>query len=195
MMGMPLEPPPEEPPEPRPDAPPPQPVEPEGPPEHLEKRIKAAVVYSPSVAMWAPVEYFDHLGPIMIMYGQKEERLREQLPARAAYTYECLLGPKWSVEFIRAHGMTFCNTATIRAAGLPSQARTVYAVHRMIGQYATLMFDLHVRGRMSAASELTAARAKKDATWVKSFKAEPKRIPRPAEPPPPPTPQYEQPKR
>ena len=186
MMGMPLEPPPEEKDKPAaPAEPPVEPAEPKGPPEHLDKRIKAAVLYSPPVSMWAPVEYFDLTGPIMVMYGEKEEDLRKDLPAPASYAYDTVLGPKWSVEFRRAHGMTFCNTATIRAAGMPSQVKTVYAVHRMIGQYATVMFDLHVRGRMSAASELTAAQAKKDTTWVKTFKAEPKRLPRPAVPPEP----------
>ena len=153
--------------------------EPARPADGTDKRIKAAVLYSPTVSMWQSEEFYDLATPVMVMYGEKEAQLRKQLPARAAVAYENLLGPKWSVEIRRAHAMTVCNTATIRAAAMPSQTRAVYAQHRMIGQYATVMFDLHVRGRKSAATELTEAQAKRDTAWIKALKVETVRQSRP----------------
>ena len=101
------------------------------------------------------------------------------LPAPSAVVYEYLLGPKWSVELRLGHAMTVCNTETIRAAGMPSQTRTVYAQHKMIGQYAMAMLDLHVRGQAPAAERLSEAQAKKDTTWIKGLKVETTRQPRP----------------
>ena len=147
--------------------------------DHAEPRIKAAVLFSPTVSMWEPEQLYDLATPVMCMYGEKEADLRKDLPAPAAVAYEAFGGPKWSVELRRGHGMAVCNTATVRAAGLPSQVRTFYALHKMIGAYSEAMFDLHVRGQKFAADRLTADRAKRDTAWVKSVTSQPVRQPRP----------------
>jgi len=146
--------------------------------DHTDKRIKVAVLYSPTVAMWDAEELYDLGGPVMFMYGQKEEQLRRQLPAPAAIAYETVLGPKWSVELKLAHGMTVCNTATIAAAALPSQKATVYAQHKMIGRYVGAMFHIHIGGLKITPAQFQAA-AKQDAKWIKSLKMETTRLPRP----------------
>jgi len=147
--------------------------------DHTEKRIKAAVLFSPTISMWEPEQLYDLTAPVMCMYGEKEADLRNDLPAPAAVAYEAFLGPKWSVELKRGHGMAVCNTATVRAAGLPSQVRTFYALHKMIGNYSEAMFALNVRGQKFAAERLSPAQAKKDAAWVKGVKSQTVRQPRP----------------
>ena len=147
--------------------------------DHAEKRIKAAVLFSPTISMWAPEQLYDLTTPVMCMYGEKEADLRKDLPAPGAVAYEAFGGPKWSVELRRGHDMAVCNTATARAADLPSQVRTFYALHKMIGTYSEAMFDLHVCGRKFAADRLSPAQAKKDTAWVKSVKSQPVRQPRP----------------
>jgi len=147
-------------------------------PDHTDKRIKVAVLYSPIVSMWDPQEFYELGGPVMFVYGEKEEQLRLQLPPPAAIAYDAALGPKWSVELKRAHAMTICNTTTIAAADLPSQKKTVYAQHKMIGRYVGAMFHVHIGGLKLTPAQFHAG-AKRDAEWIKSMKIETTRLPKP----------------